>query len=119
EANLGFHGLQLGPQGETDPQDPSPYDATLFSRNISSIGLAQLAEERLVPGEALADAVAARPQGALVRAAHVYAHEVSARIVRDAWQRSRADPGLQEKVRRFAEGNTDWLNRDELNAALE
>ena len=118
-ANLGFHGLQLGPQGETDPQDPSPYDATLFSRNISSLGLAQLVEERLVPGEALADAVAARPQGALSRAAHVYAHEVSARIVRDAWQRSHADRGLQERVRRFAEGSTDWLERDELYAALE
>jgi len=118
-ANLGFHGLQLGPQGETDPQDPSPYDATLFSRNISSIGLAQLVEERLVPGEALADAVAARPQGALWRAAHVYAHEVSARIVRDAWQRSHADRGLQGRVRRFAEGSTDWLERDELYAALE
>jgi len=118
-ANLGFHGLQLGPQGETDPQDPSPYDATLFSRNISSIGLAQLVEERLVPGEALADAAAARPPGALLRAAHVYAHEVSARIVRDAWQRSRTDPGLQEKVRRFAERSTDWLERDELYTALE
>src|SRR5438105_4129687 len=104
-ANLGFHGLQLGPQGETDPQDPSPYDATLFSRNISSIGLAQLVEEGLVPAEALADAVAARPEGALLRAAHLYAHEVATGIVRSAWQRSRADRSLGERLRRFAEAS--------------
>jgi 4-alpha-glucanotransferase len=116
-ANLGFHGLQLGPQGEADPLDPSPYDATLFSRNIDSIGLGQLVEEGLVPGEALADAVAARPQGALLRAAHVYAHEVATRILRSAWQRSRG--GLREKLLRFAERNKEWLERDELYVALE
>ena len=118
-ANLGFHGLQLGPQGETDPQDPSPYDATLFSRNISSIGLAPLVEEGLVPAEALADAVAARPEGALLRAAHLYAHEVATGIVRSAWQRSRADRSLGERLRRFAEASGEWLERDELYRALE
>jgi len=118
-ANLGFHGLQLGPQGETDPQDPSPYDATVFSRNTSSIGLAQLAEERLVPAEALADAVAGRPAGALLRADHLYAHEVATRIVRSAWQRSHADGSLDERLRRFAAASGEWLERDELYRALE
>jgi 4-alpha-glucanotransferase len=118
-ASLGFHGLQLGPQGETDPQDPSPYDATLFSRSISALGLAQLVEHGLVPGEELAAAVAARPEGALLRAAHPYAHEVSARMVRAAWQRSGTDAALQQRVLQFAGRTAQWLERDELYAALE
>ena len=32
-AELGFHGLQLGPQGETTEHDPSPYDSTIFARS--------------------------------------------------------------------------------------
>ncbi|MDD2541667.1 MAG: hypothetical protein PHH28_11580, partial [Desulfuromonadaceae bacterium] len=37
--SLGFTGLQLGPQGQTSSVNPSPYDGTLFSRNILSLDL--------------------------------------------------------------------------------
>ena len=36
-ANAGFTGIQLGPQGQTTRGNPSPYDATIFSRNIATI----------------------------------------------------------------------------------
>ena len=37
--NLGFTGLQLGPHGQTSADNPSPYDATFFSRNVDSLPL--------------------------------------------------------------------------------
>ncbi len=39
---LGFTGVQLGPQGLTSPVNPSPYDGTVFSKNILSIDLKPL-----------------------------------------------------------------------------
>src|SRR5215212_1978286 len=40
--SLGFTGIQLGPQGQTARSNPSPYDGTIFSRNIGNIGIAAL-----------------------------------------------------------------------------
>ena len=34
---LGFTGIQLGPQGQTSRGNPSPYDGTIFSRNIANV----------------------------------------------------------------------------------
>src|SRR5512140_2009236 len=36
---LGFDGIQLGPQGQTSEINPSPYDGTIFARNLLSIDL--------------------------------------------------------------------------------
>src|SRR5205823_8076183 len=74
-AGLGFHGLQLGPQGETTAHDPSPYDATIFSRSTLSVAAAPLVEAGLLAEEELAAVVAVRPPDALARAAHAAAHE--------------------------------------------
>jgi 4-alpha-glucanotransferase len=118
-AELGFHGLQLGPQGETAAHDPSPYDATLFSRSTLSIAAPPLIEQGFLTEEELGAAVAERPAGALVRAAHRYAQEASRRLLRAAWARARADPGVQDRLRRFVERNRPWLEGAELYAALE
>ena len=40
--DLGFTGIQLGPQGQTSRSNPSPYDGTIFSRHIGNIGIASL-----------------------------------------------------------------------------
>ncbi len=45
-ASLGFDGIQLGPQGQTSLGNPSPYDGSVFSKNILSIALPELAEPR-------------------------------------------------------------------------
>jgi 4-alpha-glucanotransferase len=47
-AKLGFNGIQLGPQGLTAADNPSPYDGTLFSRNTLSVALSPLRKEGLL-----------------------------------------------------------------------
>jgi 4-alpha-glucanotransferase len=42
--DLGFNGVQLGPQGQTPDDSASPYDGTVFSRNLLSISLARLTD---------------------------------------------------------------------------
>ncbi|MDD2272563.1 MAG: 4-alpha-glucanotransferase [Desulfuromonadaceae bacterium] len=46
--SLGFTGLQLGPQGQTSSVNPSPYDGTLFSRNILSLDMKKLVDQGLL-----------------------------------------------------------------------
>src|SRR4051812_33193905 len=70
-ADLGFDGLQLGPQGETTTIDPSPYDATIFSRSTLSIALAPLVERGWLSKASFDAAVGSRPRGSELRAAHV------------------------------------------------
>ena len=41
---LGFDGIQLGPQGQTSLGNSSPYDGSVFSKSVLSIALAELAE---------------------------------------------------------------------------
>src|SRR3954469_167901 len=118
-AALGFHGLQLGPQGETTPFDPSPYDATLFSRVIAAISLQRLVDEGLLPEQHLARAAGSRPEGALLRAEHGYAEAATREALRAAWLRSRGDPAIQQRLREFSARHKGWLARSELHAVLE
>jgi 4-alpha-glucanotransferase len=110
-AALGFQGLQLGPQGETTPYDPSPYNATLFSRGTVSIGVGRLAEDGLLPGDAIAAAVASRPHGALLRASHAYAQAAMAHILTTAWQQHRGDREVQARMQQFVSGQGEWIER--------
>jgi 4-alpha-glucanotransferase len=118
-ADLGFHGLQLGPQGETTPHDPSPYDATLFSRSTSSIALGPLVDEGLLLERDLEVAVAARPPGALSRAAHAQAHAAVTEALARGWERARGDRALQDRLRRFAARSAGWIERSELHHVFE
>jgi len=45
---LGFNGIQLGPQGLTAADNPSPYDGTIFSRNPLNVALSPLVQEGLL-----------------------------------------------------------------------
>ncbi len=42
---LGFNGIQLRPQGQTGPGNPSPYEGTVSARNPFSIAAAPLARD--------------------------------------------------------------------------
>ncbi len=44
-ASLGFDTIQLGPMGMTSRSNPSPYDATIFSRNPLDLPLLRLVDE--------------------------------------------------------------------------
>jgi len=120
---LGFNGVQLGPAGQTSESNPSPYDATAFSRDVLSIALRELTEEqpfgRLLDARALDEMAAARPR-ALDRAHHRHAFVAQRRALREAYARfaERPSPALAERVRRFAADNAWWLEREALYDAL-
>jgi 4-alpha-glucanotransferase len=113
-ARLGFHGLQLGPQGETTEVDPSPYDSTIFSRSTLSIAPGPLLARGLVSEATMAAAVEARPAGALERAAHRHVFALQRKVLDEAFVNTK---DLSE-VRQFWSRNLDWLDRDGLYAAL-
>lgn len=48
--SLGFTTLQLGPQGKTSAGNPSPYDSTIFSRNILNLAPRGLARDDRLAG---------------------------------------------------------------------
>ncbi|SEU27882.1 4-alpha-glucanotransferase [Stigmatella erecta] len=128
---LGFTGIQLGPQGQTSESNASPYDATLFSRNVLNVPLWPLAGGEglgLLPPGRLAGIVSSRPvnEGPGPRYRHAFRAQRAA--LDEAWealQRERgggaARPAVREQVRRFeafARANRDWLVRDALFEAL-
>lgn len=108
-ARLGFTGLQLGPQGETTPGDPSPYDATLFRRTTAALSLSQMVAEGSLAAEALEKAVSARPTGALLRADHRFARASADDALRASWERVRGDRAMLDRVEAFSARNASWL----------
>jgi len=129
-AELGFTGVQLGPQGATSPGNASPYDGTLFSRNPLSLALGPLSQPdwgELMPGEELAELVASRP-GSRERVPHAWVHAALAPVHAVLWERFKAarvqarDPllaRLASQLDAFGHANAGWLARDGLYQALE
>src|SRR5689334_6707263 len=116
---LGFTGLQLGPDGQPPPDDPSPYRGAAFPRNVLSIPLAALARDPewrgLLPETTLEEAVAARPEGSRAHATHDHAARVHARALRAAFtNRAR----VAEEQQRFEHAHAEWIERYELFEAL-
>ncbi|XXF78669.1 4-alpha-glucanotransferase [Myxococcaceae bacterium GXIMD 01537] len=124
---LGFNGVQLGPQGQTTDYNPSPYDGTLFSRNILNVALRELAREArwggLLAEERVEAWVAARPRDAGPGALYRYAFRVQSDALREAWNTFRvqreqgggpAVDALERDFEDFRRANTGWLERDAL-----
>ncbi|HEV7735556.1 MAG TPA: 4-alpha-glucanotransferase [Candidatus Binatia bacterium] len=120
---LGFTGLQLGPDGQTPPDDPSPYRSAALPKNPLSIALSPLAEAaawgEMLPVEALRAAVRARPEGArahvhyaAARAAHDGALRAAFRVFRTAATPAMA--ALRDEAQRFEREQAWWLERYEL-----
>jgi len=118
---LGFDGLQLGPQGQTSFDNPSPYDGSVFSKSILSIALTELTETpfaRVLPGEVVEAAVRATPRGD-THAHYKHAFDTAARAVAIATvnMTARAAAGdaaareLAAHVAAFAE-RSEWLAHD-------
>ncbi|MBS0201552.1 MAG: 4-alpha-glucanotransferase [Planctomycetes bacterium] len=115
-ARLGFDSIQLGPRGMTDRGNPSPYDATIFSRNPLDLPLKRYVEQgRLSTAtwNSIRGALPPSRQGVVLYSA-----------VFDACQR-----GLQEIVatasasdrvaaRGFLDHNRTWLVPDALYGEL-
>ena len=118
-ADLGFHAVQLGPQGETTEHDQSPYDGTIFSRSTLALALVPLAEAGLLEQEAIQHAVARRPPGAELRSAHRHAHAVARKVLDQAFVRfeARRPPKEEALLAEFSAHHGEWLERDALYAA--
>ena len=124
-AGLGFDGVQLGPQGDTTVDNPSPYDGALFTRSPMSIALATLVDDPL--WEPLA-------AGLLERKAAPQAGQDADRVrYRQAWRTARevlaalharfsAERGrfaaLADKFGNFQRDNATWLESEGLYEAL-
>ncbi len=116
---LGFDGLQLGPQGETSRDNPSPYDGAAFTKSVASIGLGELATPRfanLLSPSYIADIVSGVPSGD-GRAHHAYAWEAHRAAVIEASSTlaARADEdarALRARVAAYAETEREWLAHD-------
>ncbi len=109
---LGFTGFQLGPQGQTPRDNPSPYDSTIFSRNIASIG--RDAYAGLVSDDAIARVLTSGP------VQHLHAYDASHALVEAAHvaMARGARPDLQPELDAFREANAGWLASDALYAAI-
>jgi len=123
--SLGFDGVQLGPQGETEEGSSSPYEGTIFSRNTRSISLARLVEgggqwSGLLEADELADAAARRPEGGDLRVPHRYVYHTHRSLLRRAFAafETRRAPDLRRAFEGFKERNAEWLERDALYDVL-
>jgi 4-alpha-glucanotransferase len=117
--SLGFTGIQLGPQGQTSRDNPSPYDGTIFSRHLGNIALASLgaagAFGGLVDEAALDTARLPSPGGP---AQHRHAYDAIHRLIARAYDALPARPDLRARLAEFRAAQADWLDRDALYAAL-
>ena len=110
---MGFTGLQLGPQGQTARDNPSPYDGTIFSRHLGNVSAAAWAE---VLGE---DAVAAHllpvPGGP---AQHARAYDAAQALLDAAYATLPRNRGLAARLASFRAKHATWIARDGAYEAL-
>ena len=114
-ASLGFTGIQLGPQGQTSRDNPSPYDGTIFSRHLGNLSLHSLRAGGAFEGlldEAVLDRSVTRV------ADHRHAHDATHALVGAAYDALDARPDLRDRLAAFRRANAGWLDDDALYAAI-
>ena len=111
---LGFTGLQFGPQGQTSPINASPYDGTLFSRNPLSLDLKTLVDEGLLSEASWQGITACNPQPDGHQVAYGYALNTYRQALEEARGRS---AHLAGELATFWCENA-WLRDDALYEAL-
>jgi 4-alpha-glucanotransferase len=121
--DLGFDGIQLGPQGETGEGSASPYEGTIFSRNPLSISLARLVEGDdswvgLLTRDALAAVAARKPEGSEMHVPYRYVYREHRRLLRQAFAAfvSQGPPDLRRDLEDWKHRNAEWLERDVLRS---
>lgn len=127
-SDLGFNGFQFGPQGITSPLNPSPYDATLFSRNPLSLAPLRLTEKpwNLIQAEWLSCLLDGQAPP-VDRVEGDFAEKAMGSLLVEIgrWVRKNSDregTGFQAALLRsfneFLQNNGDWLERDGLYEVL-
>lgn len=82
---LGFTGLQLGPQGQTSSINSSPYDGTLFSRNVLSLDLKSLVDQELLSRLTWEEILAGNPRPDGRRVPYAYTFDVYNRALDEVY----------------------------------
>ena len=113
---LGFTGLQLGPQGQTSRDNPSPYDATIFSRHTATISIAAYRATGLVDEATIARALVAG--GGPAQHTHAYDASEALLLRAHAAMFLGLRPDLRAELDEFRSANGRWLESDALYAAL-
>lgn len=118
---LGFNGLQLGPQGLTAADNPSPYDGTIFSRNPLSLALLPLQQEGLLESDDPDSLLAGCPQ-VPDRVHYAFAYRVQKKALDIAYQHYRRNPSAYpepaRQLREFRRAHAHWLEQDALYSVL-
>ncbi len=123
--NMGFNGLQLGPDGKTKAVDSSPYTATLFSNNPLFIDLFQLATKEF--GELLTEEtcqkIANNNPSQDNYTAYEYSYKEYNKALREAFRtyKTKNDKqvkSLNKEFEKFVERNSLWLEKDSIYEAL-
>jgi 4-alpha-glucanotransferase len=118
---LGFDGIQFGPQGDTSLDNPSPYDGALFTRSPLSIALATLRTDPAWEGlcHGLLEPIAGEPS-APDRVDYERAWKASRRVLAGLHDRFRAHPPapLSERFAAFRAREEEALAPDGAFEAL-
>ncbi len=118
-SELGFDGVQLGPQGLTSEGSPSPYEGTVFSRNPLNLAAERLVEQELLDRRLWESFLSSRPEGALERVPYAHVYKVFQRLQVEAHGELRRGPSeLRSRLDAFERAQATWLERDALYAAL-
>lgn len=115
---LGFDGIQLGPQGQTDRGNPCPYDGRLFVHDFLSIALRPIVTdpywEALLAEDTLCRITEGRPAGTQ-RTHHEYAWDEMSAALDEVWQtfkaRGEKNAPLDRDLAGFRQQNAGWLER--------
>jgi 4-alpha-glucanotransferase len=120
---LGFNGVQLGPQGATSLANPSPYDGALFTKSLLAVAPATLIEDpdwAPLATDLLAPHVDALPPGPTSRTRYAHAWHATRALVAELHARftATAPAVLASRFRAFVEANGGRLAADGLFEAL-
>lgn len=121
--SLGFDAVQLGPSGQITDDNVSPYDSTIFARNILSIDLAALVDSQwygLLDAADLETPEAGERTRADHRAARVRMHRALSRASERFRRLYFSEPAhpLSEAFTSFRTESAPWLDRDALFETL-
>ena len=114
--NMGFNGIQLGPDGKTKAIDASPYVGTMFSNNPIFIDLYRLTTEEfneILSKDTLKKIVKNNP-AENNRTAYEYVYKEHNKALREAFKNWNPD----KKFKKFVEKNAVWLEKDAVYEAL-
>ncbi len=123
--SLGFTGVQLGPQGQTSSVNASPYDGTLFSRNILSLDLKSLVDQGLLSRRTWETILAENPRPDGHRVPYAYTYDAYNRALDEVYNnfltarnnKVAAALTLETEIRNLWQSSR-WLRNDALYEAL-